>query len=100
MMFLRRLIGAHFNSGNIPSNPPGLVSLTDESSRPEMRAHAHEHAVRPGLPGLDPKLSNGEELRQCCTHCRSYDVQEAYRTSQAIVFRCLHCWKVFVVAPR
>jgi len=32
---------------------------------------------------------------ETCIHCGSAHIQEARRTADEIIFRCLHCWKTF-----
>jgi hypothetical protein len=37
--------------------------------------------------------------RATCVHCGSPRIQEACRTADEIIFRCLHCWKTFTLVP-
>jgi hypothetical protein len=38
------------------------------------------------------------EREPLCPHCRSLNVVEARSTPTEVIFRCLHCWRLFTRA--
>jgi hypothetical protein len=55
----------------------------------------------PRTAGQQPLIGAGAEVKTTadrCIHCGSARTQEARRSIDAVIFRCLHCWKTFTRA--